>query len=110
MCRFFEEMPHQLTVEALIRLEEMLVRVLYLVKDKKKFFLEKQQILVSVCEVRRKTCFFSGVRAPVPASKVGGRVVFTTSWAEASSLTSTIGQAGLKNLNYRSCNYGDQSW
>lgn len=34
-------MPHQFTVEALIRLEEMLVRVLYLVKDKKKFFLGK---------------------------------------------------------------------
>lgn len=34
-------MPHQFTVEALIRLEEMLVRVLYLVKDKKKFFLAK---------------------------------------------------------------------
>lgn len=29
-------MPHQFTVEALICLEEMLVRVLYLVKDKKK--------------------------------------------------------------------------
>lgn len=35
-------MPHQFTVEALICLEEMLVRVLYLVKDKKKkFFLAK---------------------------------------------------------------------
>lgn len=34
-------MPHQFTVEALIRLEEMLVRVLYLVKDKKKILLGK---------------------------------------------------------------------